>query len=158
MSRAQAKKPGTLVPLRALAGQAGPRAGAQAARPTAPRTGRRAAAVVNLSSALQARRLGRYRERVERVLRTNKRTIGKLYVTGGLFTRAGARAGRDLLVAHEHLLRVVRLLDRLVDEGDVPAPKSAAAVDAVFRELDGLLEQTDALTRHSAELLGELKP
>lgn len=123
-------------------------------RPSHPRP---AFAVVSLSDARLARRLATYRDRLDRVLRANKRAVGQLYVSGALFTRAGTRAGRDLLLAHEHLLRVMRLLDRLADAGDVPAPRRAAEVDAIFSELDTLLERTDELTRHTTELLGELK-
>lgn len=123
-------------------------------RPSHPRP---APAVVSLSDARKARRLASYRERLDRVLRTNRRAIGQLYVSGALFTRPGTRAGRDLLLAHEHLLRVRQLLERLANEGDVPAPRRAAEVDAIFSELETLLERTDELTRHTTELLDELK-
>jgi hypothetical protein len=46
----------------------------------------------------------------------------------------------------------------LGDEGDVPAPKSAKEVEAIFIELDTLLERTGELTSQTAELLGDLKP
>ena len=133
-----------------------PRASASRATPR-PSHPRAAPAVVSLADARQTRRLSSYRERLDRVLRTNKRAVGQLYVSGALFTRPGTRAGRDLLLAHEHLLRVRRLLERLADEGDVPAPRRSAEVDAIFSELDTLLERTDELTQHTTELLGELK-
>ena len=122
------------------------------ARPSAPRLGQ----VVLLSDARHARRLATYREKLERVVKANKRAIGKLYVSGALFTRLGTSAGRDLLLAHEHLLRVVALLDRLGHQGDVPAPRRSDEVDDIFRELETLLERTSTLTEQTAQLMGEL--
>lgn len=116
-----------------------------------------AAEVHSLAEARLARRLVTYRERLETVIGSNKRAIGQLYVSGSLFTKLGTRAGRDLLTAHEHLLRVVTLLDRLGDEGDVPAPRSVREVEAVFGELDLLLNRTGELTAQTTELLGDLK-
>lgn len=118
----------------------------------------RQAEVFSLAEARLARRLTTYRERLEKVLRTNKRAIGRLYTSGSLFTKVGARAGRDLLTAHEHLLRVVTLLERFGHEGDVPAPRSVKEVEAIFTELDTLLDRTGELTAQTSELLGELKP
>jgi hypothetical protein len=137
-----------------------PRASAPRARPattSARASAPRAVEVVRLAEARLGRRLDTYRDRLHRVLAANRRAVGQLYVSGALFTRPGTRAGRDLLLAHEHLLRVMRLLDRLADEGDVPAPRRAAEVDAIFGELDTLLERTDALTQHTTAMLGELK-
>ena len=115
------------------------------------------AELVSLSDVRHTRRLETYREKLDRVLRTNKRSIGRLYTSGALFTRLGTRAGRDLLLAHEHLLRVVALLDRLSHQGDVPAPRAADEVDSIFTELDTLLDRTSDLTAHTSEILGELK-
>ncbi len=113
--------------------------------------------VVNLSEARVGRRLDVYRHRLETVLASNKLAIGKLYSTGVLFTREGTRAGRELLVAHEHLLRVMRLIDRLAGEGDVPAPKKQSHVEAVFQELDLLLERTQELSDRTGEVIELLK-
>ncbi|MBL8910490.1 MAG: hypothetical protein JNM17_07275 [Archangium sp.] len=112
--------------------------------------------VVSLNDARLSRRVETYRARLDRVLKGNKKAITKLFATGMLFTRHGTRAGRDLLLAHEHLLRVVSLLDRLQNEGDVPAPKKAEDVDAIFKELEELLDRTSELTQSTAELLEEL--
>jgi hypothetical protein len=122
-----------------------------------PRRKAHSAEVVSLSEARLSRRLTTYGDRLDRALRSNRRAIGKLYVSGLLFTKQGTRAGRDLLLAHEHLLRVVALLNRLRHEGDVPAPRKASEVDAVFSELDTLLERTSELTEHTAVLLDGLK-
>jgi hypothetical protein len=75
-----------------------------------------------------------------------------------LVTREGTRAGRDLLLAHQLLLRVVTLLERLSHQGDIPAPRRAAEVDEIFGELDLLLERTGELTARTFETLEKLKP
>ena len=115
------------------------------------------ARVYSLSEARHLRRLKVYRERLDRVLRLNKRAIGRLYTSGRLFTRAGTRAGRDLLLAHEHLLRVLALMERLSHRGDVPAPRRTGEVEAVFSELDTLLERTGELTAQTTELMDEMR-
>ncbi len=114
------------------------------------------AEVVNLHDARLSRRVENYRARLDRVLKANKRAITRLFSTGLLFTKHGSRAGRDLLLAHEHLLRVVSLIERLGNEGDVPAPRRAEEIDAIFFELDQLLDRTSELTEHTAQLLEEL--
>jgi hypothetical protein len=119
----------------------------RASRPLAP--------VVSLDEARLSRRMGRYRERLEQVLQANRRAVGSLYASGALFSRGGARAGRDLLLAHEHLLKVLALLDHLDHAGDVPAPRKAEAVAKVFVELETLLQRTGELGEHTASLLGE---
>ena len=62
-----------------------------------------------------------------------------------------------LLLAHEHLLRVMGLVERLGDTGDVPAPRKSTEVGAIFDELDTLLERTTALTEHTAAMIDELR-
>lgn len=114
------------------------------------------AELVSLAEVRQARRLQTYRQRLDRVLKGNRRALERLFASGTLFTRQGARAGRDLLLAHEHLLKVLTLLDRLEHQGDVPAPRAGEAVDRVFEELDTLLRRTTELGAHTASLLGEL--
>ena len=115
------------------------------------------AQIISFAEVRLARRLGTYREKLDRVIKSNKRAIGRLYSSGTLFTKVGTRAGRDLLLAHEHLLRVVGLVERLSDTGDVPAPRKGAEVDAIFNELDTLLERTTQLTEHTAAMIDELK-
>ena len=122
-----------------------------------PRKADHHAPVVNLSEARLARRLKQYRERLNRVLTGNKRAVGRLYISGLLFTRQGSRAGRDLLLAHQHLLRAVTLFDRLSHEGDIPAPRRQAEVDLIFVALDVLLQRTSELTTRTGEVLEELK-
>jgi hypothetical protein len=123
-----------------------------------PRRRSAPAQVYSLAEARLTRKLANYRDRLERVIRSNKRAVGKLYTSGSLFTKAGARAGRDLLTAHEHLLRVVTLLDRFGHLGDVPAPRSSKEIESVFAELDTLLDRTGELTAQTSLLMGDLKP
>ncbi len=108
--------------------------------------------LVSLEEARLNRRLRAYRERLEHVLSANQHAITRLFQTGTLFTKDGTKAGRDLLLAHQHLLRVVTLLDRLGPAGDVPAPRQQAEVDAIFSELDDLLEKTGELTEKTGQL------
>jgi hypothetical protein len=123
----------------------------------AKRAPRRALAeVVDLAEVRVSRRLSLYRARLQRVLKANRKALERLFSSGTLFSRQGTRAGRDLLLAHEHLLRVVALLDRLDHDGDVPAPRKEEAVAKVFTELDTLLQRTGELGQHTASLLGEL--
>src|SRR4051812_42462950 len=103
-----------------------------------PRTA--VATVVSLADAREQRRLLTYREKMDRVMESNRCALDRLYATGALFSPEGARAGRDLLLAYQHLLKVVSLLSHLADEGVVPAPRTASEVDAVYLELDTLLE------------------
>ncbi len=114
------------------------------------------AAVVNLSEARLARRLESYHERLDRALKANRRVFSRLYAAGKLFTRQGTRLGRDLLTAHEHLLRVVSILNLMNHQGDVPAPRKKVDADAMFAELEVLLERNAALSQESITHLDAL--
>ncbi|MFZ5471955.1 MAG: hypothetical protein ACOZIN_21200 [Myxococcota bacterium] len=113
--------------------------------------------VVLLAAVRARRRVDAYRQRIGAIIETNRRAIGRLYQTGALFSRDGAKIGRDLLLAHQHMLKVSTLLARLANVGDVPAPRSAKQVDAMFDELDGLLERTNALTERTGHYLARLR-
>ena len=115
------------------------------------------APVVQLSEVLAKRRLSTYQEKISAVLDANKRAIGRLYSTGAMFSRQGCKAGRDLLMAHQHLLKVMTLLERLADEGDLPAPRNPEQADAVYRELDSLLDRTSELTGRTGQYLAKLR-
>lgn len=116
-----------------------------------------AANVISFANAKAQRRLAGYREKIAFVIDSNRQAIGRLYTTGALFSRQGARAGRDLLLAHQHLLKVVSLLERLSDTGNVPAPRKPREIDAVYRELDLLLERTGELTARTGNYLARLR-
>ena len=113
--------------------------------------------VVDLNEVRAHRRLSAYQDKIALVLDSNRCAIGRLYTTGALFSRQGARAGRDLLLAHQHLLKVVSLLNRLSSSGDVPAPRRPTEVNAVFRELDLLLDRTSELTSRTGHYLARLR-
>ena len=115
------------------------------------------AAVIDLADERARRRLARYGEKVNRVLAANRQAIGRLYTSGALFSHQGAKAGRDLLRAHQHMLRVVALLDRLADGGDVPAPRRQEEICAVYEELDALLDRTSLLTTRTGSYLARLR-
>lgn len=117
---------------------------------------RKLAEVVDLAEARAVHRLAAYRQKIAQLVEANRRAIGRLYTTGALFSHEGANAGRDLLLAHQHLLRVMKLLHRLGRDGDVPAPKKPAQLNAVFRELDELLERTTELTSRTGQFLARL--
>jgi hypothetical protein len=117
----------------------------------------RSAEVVDLSEIRAQLRLVAYQEKIARVLESNRRAIGRLYATDALFTHQGARAGRDLLLAHQHLLKVVGLLNRLSNAGDVPAPRQTKEVDEVYKELDALLDRTNELTNKTGHFLARLR-
>jgi hypothetical protein len=115
------------------------------------------ATVVDLRERLAQRRLDVYREKIGKVAQSNRQAIGRLYTSGALFSQAGAKAGRDLLLAHQHLLKVVSLLNQLADSGEIPAPRSAGEISAVYEELDGLLDRTSALTLRTGQYLARLR-
>lgn len=108
--------------------------------------------MVELDEFRARRRLSEYRARIARVLDSNRRAIGRLHSSGALFSRQGVRAGRDLLLAHEHLLRVMTLLDKL-STGEARRTR----VEAVYAELEALLERTSELTVKTGTYLARLR-
>ena len=114
------------------------------------------ASVVTLADVRNARRVETYRARLACVLLANRRALEGLFASGTLYTRQGSRAARDLLLAHEHLLRLQGALDRLEHQGDVPAPKGEDSLEKVLAELDTLLRRTCELGSSAKSMLGEL--
>lgn len=113
--------------------------------------------MVLLAEVRARHRLSTYRAQISSVMDSNRRAIARLYTTGALFSRQGARAGRDLLLAHQHLLKVATLLDRLSDSGAVPAPRRPQEINALYRELDLLLDRTSTLTSRTGHYLARLQ-
>jgi hypothetical protein len=107
--------------------------------------------VVRLSEVRARTQLEAYQEAIAAILASNRRTIGRLHASGALFSREGARAGRDLLLAHQHLLRVVALLQRLTGRARAGQP---SATGRAHRELERLLERTSSLTERTGSYLG----
>jgi hypothetical protein len=115
------------------------------------RRGRRSSPVIDLSRARDARRLSDYQLRLRAVLDTNRRALSRLFQSGLIYSRQGARLGRDLLLAHQHLLKVGDLLARL---GDVAArPCGRADAEELYAQVQSLLARTTELTARSDLLL-----
>lgn len=100
-------------------------------------------AVVDLSLARDARRLREFQARCRGVDEVNRKSLSRLFQTGLIFTRHGARLGRELLLAHQHLLRVTDLLARV---GELPAAAPAGEAAALYDEAKLLLARTTELT------------
>lgn len=80
----------------------------------------------------------------------NRRSLGRLFQSGLVFTRQGARLGRDLLLAHQHLLRVSDLLGRIAE---LPEGAAGGESSALYDEAQALLARTAELTARSGLVL-----
>jgi hypothetical protein len=90
------------------------------------------------------------------VLETNRKALSRLFQSGIIFSRAGARLGRDLLLAHQHLLRAGDLLARLAelsDGGGGGRGKRDAEAEALYAQVQSLLARTSELSARSDGLL-----
>ncbi len=105
--------------------------------------------VIELARARDARRLVDYQRRTQLVIEANKRALARLFQSGVIYSRVGARLARDLLLAHQHLLKVGDLLTQL-SEKDSPERFDA---EAVYDEVQALLSRTTALTARSEGVL-----
>jgi len=112
--------------------------------------------VVHLSVVRARSRLDAYQQAIGAVLAANRRTFGRLHSSGTLFSPEGVRAGRDLLLAHQHLLRVVALLQRLSARTHLRGPIAVARFEGVCRELDRRLERASALAERTGTHLGRM--
>jgi hypothetical protein len=112
--------------------------------PPAPHARKRASVttteVVDFAVARDARRLRDFQQRCRTVDDLNRKALARLFQTGLIFTRHGARLGRELLLAHQHLLRVSDLLARI---GELP---DASEASALYGEAQSLLVRTTELT------------
>jgi hypothetical protein len=106
--------------------------------------------VVDLAQARDARRLKELIARCRAVDEVNRKSLARLFQTGLVFTRQGARLGRDLLLAHQHLLRVSDLLARVAE---LPLAPSDAEASALYDEAQSLLARTTELTARSGIVL-----
>jgi hypothetical protein len=119
------------------------------------RKGKGASGVVDLAMAREEREIRDSRFRVHKVVESNRRALSRLFESGLVFTRAGARACRDLLLAHLYLLKVQDLfarIDALEAEAGKKKRPSREAVK-MYLELQGLLEKTSQLTARGDGLL-----
>jgi hypothetical protein len=106
--------------------------------------------VVDLARARDARRLRELVARCRDVDEVNRKSLARLFQTGLVFTRQGARLGRDLLLAHQHLLRASDLLARIAE---LPAAPSDADASALYDEAQSLLARIAELTARSGVVL-----
>jgi hypothetical protein len=90
------------------------------------------------------------------MLAENKRTLGKLFSTGTLFTRQGARAGRDLLAAYQDLLKMSDLLAQLSELGPESGDLGGREASALFEQLEILVVRSSALASRTDGLLASL--
>ncbi|HET9552436.1 MAG TPA: hypothetical protein VFP50_05665 [Anaeromyxobacteraceae bacterium] len=111
-------------------------------RPAA-RSAARDQGVVDLSAAREARRLREFQARCRAVDELNRKALSRLFHGGLVYTRQGARLGRDLLLAHQHLLRVFDLLARI---GELSGPTATGDAEALYDEARDLLARTTKLT------------
>jgi hypothetical protein len=118
---------------------------------------RKKAEIVDLSEVRNRLKLVSYQDKIGRVLESNRGAFTRLFNSGALFSRQGTKAGRDLLLAHQHLLKVVSLINQLTDLGEVPAPQKPREIDALYAELDLLLDRTSQLTSRTGEYLARLR-
>ncbi len=107
--------------------------------------------MVDLARARDARRLREFEDRCRTVDELNRRSLARLFQSGLIFTRQGSRLGRDLLLAHQLLLRVSELLFRIGQAAqDAGADRDA---DAMYDEAHELLQRTTKLTARTGLVL-----
>lgn len=107
--------------------------------------------MVDLAAARDDRRLRDYRSRLGTVQETNRKALVRLFQSGVIFSRAGARLGRDLLLAHQHLTKVADLLGRLAELERGLGRDSEA--EALYAQVQSLLARTSELSARSDGLL-----
>src|SRR5689334_18947326 len=111
------------------------------------------ASIIDLASVRALRRRELAERRVRNAMDENRGALSRLFSTGLIFTQKGARAGRDLLLAHQALLRSADLFARLVE----PSARDDAALkhraEEVFAHLDSQLARTAQLTARTGEFL-----
>src|SRR5689334_19689121 len=111
------------------------------------------ASIIDLASVRALRRRELAERRVRNAMDENRGALSRLFSTGLIFTQKGARAGRDLLLAHQALLRSADLFARLLD----PMSRHDAALkqraEDLLAHLDGQLARTAQLTARTGEFL-----
>ena len=111
------------------------------------------APVVDLSSVRALRRRELAERRVRASMDENRAALSRLFSSGLIFTQKGARAGRDLLLAHQSLLKVVDLFARLVEPSSRGDDTLKLRAEEVFAHLDAQLARTSQLTARTGEFL-----
>lgn len=102
-------------------------------------------------------RLAAYQTQVANVVSANKQALTRLFSTGAMFSFHGSKAARDLLLAHQHLLRVVTSLNRLSAQSEKGQARRMAHSESVFKELDKLLARSRRIALRTGTYLTRLK-
>lgn len=126
---------------------------ARAKHQRSKRARRGPAMVVDLSSVRAQRRREMAERRVRGAIDDNRAALSRLFATGLIFTQKGARAGRDLLLAHQALLRTADLFARLVEPSARDDASLKHRAEEVFAHLDSQLARTAQLTARTGEFL-----
>jgi hypothetical protein len=125
----------------------------KAKRTRRKRTRRSPATVVELSSVRALRRREMAERRVRSAMEDNRAALSRLFSTGLIFTQKGARAGRELLLAHQSLLRVADLFARLVEPSAKDDESLQTRAEEAFSHLDSQLARAAQLTARTGEFL-----
>src|SRR3954464_7702832 len=111
---------------------------------------RATAEVVDLSCVRESRRREIAERRVREWLEGTRAPLSRLFATGLIFTHKGSRAARDLLRAHQSLLKTADLFARL---GDSRNMSLQGRCEELLARLDPLLARTSQLTARTGEFL-----
>jgi hypothetical protein len=117
------------------------------------KTRRASAPVIDLSSVRAQRRRELGERRVRDAMDENRGALSRLFSTGLIFTQKGARAGRDLLLAHQALLRSADLFARLLDPSSRHDVALKHRAEELLAHLDSQLARTAQLTARTGEFL-----
>src|SRR5262245_37814206 len=115
------------------------------------KTGKGDGRVVDLAEARGQRRLKQYETKIQAVLESSRRALNRLFSTNLLYSHQGTRAGRDLLLVHQKMVKVQDALRRIEAGSATGGPQET---EALFGELDGLIEKTYEITDRTGKILG----
>jgi hypothetical protein len=119
-----------------------------------PGKARRAtAAIVDLSSVRAQKKRELAEGRVRSAMNDNRAALTRLFASGLIFTQKGARAGRDLLLEHQSLLKVVDVFARLLEQSSSDDLALKSRAEEVFRHLDAQLARSAQLSQRAGEFL-----
>jgi hypothetical protein len=111
------------------------------------------AAIVDLSSVRAQKKREIAERRVRSAMTDNRAALSRLFSSGLIFTQKGARAGRELLLAHQALLKIVDVFARMVEQAAREDHALKVRADEVFGSLDAQLARTASLTRRTGDFL-----
>lgn len=109
--------------------------------------------VISLGLERDMRKLRANREQLYAVLNNHRQALTRLFETGVIFHRQGVKAGRDLLLAHELLHRVLDMLDELGND-DLKGEEKTKIMLRVQRDLN----RASLITTRTGEKLRSLLP